>query len=112
MRTSSRPTRRSIPGNSGGALVNLQGQLVGINTAIISPGGGNIGIGFAMPINMARRVMEQLVQNGEVRRGQIGISIRDLRVDLAATQNYQGALIAEIASGSPAEREGCRRVTS
>ena len=77
------------PGNSGGALVNLNGQLVGINTAIISPGGGNVGIGFAVPINMARRVMEQLVQYGEVRRGQIGISIRDLRVDLAATESYQ-----------------------
>ena len=70
------------PGNSGGALVNLRGQLVGINTAIVSPGGGNVGIGFAVPINMARRVMEQLVQHGEVRRGQIGISIRDLGADL------------------------------
>jgi len=66
------------PGNSGGALINLRGQLIGINTAIISPGGGNVGIGFAVPINMARRVMDQLVQYGEVRRGQIGISIRDL----------------------------------
>jgi serine protease Do len=97
------------PGNSGGALVNLKGQLVGINTAIISPGGGNVGIGFAVPINMARRVMEQLVQYGEVRRGQIGISIRDLRVDLAATESYQGALIAEIASGSPAEKAGLQK---
>lgn len=97
------------PGNSGGALVNLKGQLVGINTAIISPGGGNVGIGFAVPINMARRVMEQLVQYGEVRRGQIGISIRDLRADLAATESYQGALIAEIASGSPAEKAGLQK---
>jgi serine protease Do len=97
------------PGNSGGALLNLKGQLVGINTAIISPGGGNVGIGFAVPINMARRVMEQLVQYGEVRRGQIGISIRDLRADLAATESYQGALIAEIASGSPAEKAGLQK---
>ena len=97
------------PGNSGGALVNLRGQLVGINTAIISPGGGNVGIGFAVPVNMARRVMEQLVQNGEVRRGQIGISVRDLGADLAAKENYQGALIAEVASGSPAERVGLRK---
>jgi serine protease Do len=97
------------PGNSGGALVNLRGQLVGINTAIISPGGGNVGIGFAVPINMARRVMEQLVQNGEVRRGQIGVSVRDLGADLAAKENYQGALIAEVASGSPAERAGLRK---
>jgi serine protease Do len=94
------------PGNSGGALINLRGELVGINTAIISPGGGNVGIGFAVPINMARRVMEQLVQNGEVRRGRIGISVRDLEAELAARQNYQGAVIAEIASGSPAERAG------
>ena len=97
------------PGNSGGALVNLRGQLVGINTAIISPGGGNVGIGFAVPINMARRVMEQLVQNGEVRRGQIGISVRDFGTDLAAKENYQGALIAEVAGGSPAERAGLRK---
>lgn len=97
------------PGNSGGALVNLKGQLVGINTAIISPGGGNVGIGFAVPINMARRVMEQLIQYGEVRRGQIGISIRDLGADLAAKESYQGALIAEIASGSPAEKAGLQK---
>jgi serine protease Do len=97
------------PGNSGGALINLRGQLVGINTAIISPGGGNVGIGFAVPINMARRVMEQLVQYGEVRRGQIGISIRDLGVDLAAKESYQGAVIAEIASGSPAEQAGLQK---
>jgi serine protease Do len=97
------------PGNSGGALVNLKGQLVGINTAIISPGGGNVGIGFAVPINMARRVMEQLVQYGEVRRGQIGISIRDPGADLAARESYQGALIAEIASGSPAEKAGLQK---
>jgi serine protease Do len=97
------------PGNSGGALVNLRGQLVGINTAIISPGGGNVGIGFAVPINMARRAMEQLVQYGEVRRGQIGISIRDLGADLAAKEGYQGALIAEIAGGSPAEKAGLQK---
>jgi serine protease Do len=97
------------PGNSGGALVDLRGQLVGINTAIISPGGGNVGIGFAVPINMARRVMEQLVQNGAVRRGQIGVSIRDLGTDVAATENLQGAVIAEIANGSPAERAGLRK---
>jgi serine protease Do len=97
------------PGNSGGALVNLKGQLVGINTAIISPGGGNVGIGFAVPINIARRVMEQLVQYGEVRRGQIGISIRDLGADLASKEGYQGALIGEIASGSPAEKAGLQK---
>src|SRR3954470_20283224 len=66
------------PGNSGGALINLRGELVGINTAIISPGGGNVGIGFAIPINMARRVMEQLVQSGRVDRGRIGVTLLDL----------------------------------
>src|SRR6202022_718773 len=66
------------PGNSGGALVNLRGQLVGINTAIISPGGGNVGIGFAVPINMARSVMEQIIQTGHVERGRIGVSLEDL----------------------------------
>jgi len=94
------------PGNSGGALINLRGELVGINTAIISPGGGNVGIGFAVPINMARRVMEQLVQNGEVRRGRIGISVRDLAAEVAAREGYQGAVITEIAGGSPAEKAG------
>jgi serine protease Do len=94
------------PGNSGGALINLRGELIGINTAIISPGGGNVGIGFAVPINMARRVMEQLVQNGEVRRGRIGISVRDLAAEVAAREGYQGAVIAEIAGGSPAEKAG------
>jgi len=97
------------PGNSGGALVDLRGQLVGINTAIISPGGGNVGIGFAVPINMARRVMEQLVQTGEVRRGQIGVSIHDLSADQAAKEGNQGAEIAEIVSGSPAEKAGLRK---
>ena len=96
------------PGNSGGALINLRGQLIGINTAIISPGGGNVGIGFAVPINMARRVMDQLVQYGEVRRGQIGISIRDLGADLASKEGYQGALIGEVAGGSPAEKAGLK----
>jgi serine protease Do len=94
------------PGNSGGALINLRGELIGINTAIISPGGGNVGIGFAVPINMARRVMEQLVRNGEVRRGRIGISVRDLGADAAAREGYQGAVIAEIAGGSPAQKAG------
>jgi serine protease Do len=100
------------PGNSGGALINLRGQLVGINTAILSPAGGNVGIGFAVPINMARRVMEQLVQTGEVHRGRIGVVIQDL-----AAQPEQsgprapagGAVIAEVAPGSSAQRAGIRR---
>src|SRR6201994_2632915 len=71
------------PGNSGGPLVNLKGECIGINTAILAPGGGNIGIGFAVPINMAKRVMEQIVQYGAVKRGRIGVAIQDLTPDLA-----------------------------
>jgi S1-C subfamily serine protease len=83
------------PGNSGGALVDLRGRLIGINTAILAPGGGNIGIGFAVPINMARRVMEQLVRYGEVKRGRIGIAIQELTPELATamgTQRTEGAV--------------------
>ena len=98
------------PGNSGGALVNLRGELVGINTAIFSTGGGNVGIGFAVPINMARGVMEQIVQNGEVRRGRIGVSIRELTVGTSqASSLTEGALIADVARGSPAEHAGVQK---
>ncbi len=99
------------PGNSGGALVNLQGALVGINTAILAPGGGNIGIGFAVPINMARDVMEQLIRYGEVRHGRIGVAIQDLTPDLAralGTRYTEGALVARVEPGSPAQRGGLR----
>ena len=99
------------PGNSGGPLVNLQGQCVGINTAILTPGGGNIGIGFAVPINMARRVMERLIRFGEVKRGRIGVAIQDLTPDLAQAMNTahtMGAVIARVDPGSPAERAGLR----
>ena len=99
------------PGNSGGPLVNLQGQVVGINTAILAPGGGNIGIGFAVPINMVRRVMEQLTRYGEVKRGRIGVAIQDLTPDLAramSTQHTTGAVIARVETGSPAERAGLK----
>ena len=67
------------PGNSGGALVNLRGELIGINTAIIAPAGGNVGIGFAIPVNMARASVEQILESGEVRRGQIGVGIQEDR---------------------------------
>jgi Do/DeqQ family serine protease len=96
-------------GNSGGPLVNLQGQCVGINTAILAPSGGNIGIGFAVPINMARRVMEQLLRYGEVKRGRIGVAIQDLTPDLAQAMNTThttGAVIARVDPSSPAERAG------
>lgn len=100
------------PGNSGGALVDLHGRLVGINTAILAPGGGNIGIGFAVPINMARAVMEQILQYGHVRRGRIGVALQDLTPDLAAAlrvQRSEGAVIAEVEPGSPAEQAGMRQ---
>jgi len=99
------------PGNSGGALVDLQGRLIGINTAILAPGGGNIGIGFAVPINMARDVMDQLIRNGTVKRGRIGVAIQDLTPDLAralGTTRTEGALIARVAPDSPAQRAGLR----
>jgi serine protease Do len=95
------------PGNSGGALVNMRGQLIGINTAILSSSGGNIGIGFAVPINMARRVMEQLIAHGQVRRGRIGVSIQDLPPD--GRRAAEGALVAEVLPGSAAERAGIRK---
>jgi len=99
------------PGNSGGPLVDLQGRVVGINTAILAPGGGNVGIGFAVPINMARQVMDQLVNYGEIKRGRIGVAIQDLTPDLAqalGTRHTQGAVIARVEPGSPAERAGLR----
>ena len=100
------------PGNSGGPLVDLQGACIGINTAILAPGGGNIGIGFAVPINMARRVLEQIVRYGEVQRGRIGVAIQDLTPDLAQAMksgHTTGAVIARVDPGSPAERAGLRR---
>ncbi|UEM01775.1 trypsin-like peptidase domain-containing protein [Skermanella rosea] len=100
------------PGNSGGALVDLQGRLVGINTAILAPSGGNVGIGFAVPANMARTVMDQIIRYGEVRRGRIGISVQDLTPDIAAalgTRSTSGAIVAEVEPGSPADRAGLRR---
>jgi S1-C subfamily serine protease len=99
------------PGNSGGPLVNLNGECVGINTAILAPGGGNIGIGFAVPVNMARRVMDQLIRYGEVKRGRIGVAIQDLTPDLAqtmSTSHTTGAVIARVDPDSPAERAGLR----
>ena len=93
------------PGNSGGGLINLKGELVGINTAIISPGGGNVGIGFAVPINMAKKVMSQLIATGHVERGRIGIALED--IDAPAAGRPEGARIREISPGSPAERAAC-----
>lgn len=99
------------PGNSGGALVNLRGELVGINTAIIAPGGGNVGIGFAIPVNMVSRLMGQIVAHGSVRRGQLGVSVQDLTPDLARAFNIpanQGAVIAQVNPRSAAARAGLK----
>jgi serine protease Do len=99
------------PGNSGGALVNMRGELVGINSAIFSTGGGNVGIGFAVPINIARRVMDQIVEHGHVRRGRIGVSIVDITsaAVATATETIEGALIADVSRGSPAEQVGIQK---
>ena len=97
------------PGNSGGALVNLRGELVGINSAIIGPAGGNVGIGFAVPSNMARAVMNQIARYGEVRRGRLGIEMVDLTPELAkkfGVSTLEGAVIAGVQPASPAEKAG------
>jgi S1-C subfamily serine protease len=99
------------PGNSGGALVDLRGELVGLNTAILAPGGGNVGIGFAIPVNMARTVLEQLVAFGEVRRGRLDVQAQDLTPELAramALEHNRGAVILHVREGSPADRAGLR----
>ena len=97
------------PGNSGGALVNLHGELVGINTAIIGPSGGNVGIGFAVPVNIATAVMDQLAEHGEMQRGRIGVVIQDLTPDLAEALDLdieRGAIVSRVESGSPAQAAG------
>jgi Do/DeqQ family serine protease len=97
------------PGNSGGALVNLNGELVGINSAIISRTGGNVGIGFAIPANLVRAIMAQLIETGTVRRGLLGVNINDVTPDIAATFSLagnSGALVTRVAEGSAAERAG------
>lgn len=96
------------PGNSGGALVNLAGELVGINTAIIAPSGGNVGIGFAIPSNMASASLQQILEHGKVTRGQIGIGIQDVTPDLRKAFNLEngqgGVLVANVLEDSPAEK--------
>src|SRR3981081_1289239 len=97
------------PGNSGGALVNLRGELIGINTAILSRSGGNIGIGFAIPVNMAHSVMDQLIKYGSVKRGQLGVSMYTVTPDIAHSlglPNALGALVSQVVDGSPAEKAG------
>lgn len=103
------------PGNSGGALVDAAGRLVGINTAIISPSegsvGGSVGIGFAVPVNLARHVMERLIADGRVTRGYLGVSLKDLTPDLADEFNLpgqSGALVEDVMPNTPAQKAGLK----
>jgi serine protease Do len=100
------------PGNSGGALVDIHGALIGINTAILSRSGGNQGIGFAVPINMARQVMEHILKDGRVIRGWLGVAIQPVTPAVARAMGLEkpaGALIGDVTAGSPAEKAGLRR---
>jgi serine protease Do/serine protease DegQ len=99
------------PGNSGGALVNLNGELIGINSAILSKDGGNLGIGFAIPVNMVKAVMTQLITYGEVKRGVVGIKLRDLTPEAAESLhlvNARGVEVSEVAPGSAADQAGIK----
>ncbi|MBM4263865.1 MAG: DegQ family serine endoprotease [Deltaproteobacteria bacterium] len=99
------------PGNSGGPLLNLRGEVIGINTAIFSQSGGNIGIGFAIPSNLVKELLPQLQASGKVVRGYIGATIQKMTPDLAESMGLkqaQGALVAEVAKDSPAERAGLK----
>lgn len=100
------------PGNSGGALINTSGELIGINTAILSPYGGNVGIGFAIPINMVKDVAQQIIRFGSVHRGLMGIFVQYLTPELAQALGYpdslQGALISQVNENSPAEHAGLK----
>jgi Do/DeqQ family serine protease len=99
------------PGNSGGALVDSSGDLIGINTAIYSQNGGSMGIGFAIPVSLARNVMEQIIKNGSVTRGWIGVEVQEITAELAESfklPGTEGALIAGVVRGSPAEKAGIK----
>jgi serine protease Do len=98
-------------GNSGGALVNTAGELIGINSQILSASGGNIGIGFAIPSNMTKSVMDQLVSKGKVSRGQLGVAIQPINSDLAVSlglKDVKGVLVSAVNPGGPAERAGLK----
>jgi serine protease Do len=97
------------PGNSGGPLLNTEGQVVGINTAIFSQSGGNVGIGFAIPVNMAKEIVPQLEQKGHVTRGWLGVGIQKITPELAKSfglKDEKGALVSQVAKGGPAEKAG------
>lgn len=99
------------PGNSGGALVNLRGELIGINTAIYGSSGGNIGIGFAIPVNMVKQIASQLIEHGEVRRGRLGLVVQDLTPELAeafGVTRKKGVVVAQVEAKSPAQKAGVK----
>jgi serine protease Do/serine protease DegQ len=99
------------PGNSGGALVNLRGELVGINTAIVGPSGGSVGIGFAIPVNMAQQITAQLIEHGEVKRGRLGFTAQDLTQDLAQAfdiDQKNGVVVASVEADSAAAKAGMK----
>jgi len=99
-------------GNSGGALVNTTGQLIGINSQILSPSDGNIGLGFAIPSNMAKNVMEQLIETGSVRRAKLGVTVQGISADMASSlglASSQGALVSNVDEGSPAAQAGLKQ---
>lgn len=98
-------------GNSGGALINLQGELIGINTAIIAPSGGNVGLGFAIPSNMVHNLADQLIKFGQVKRGMLGIKGNELTSDIAKAFDLtvqKGAFVSEVTKNSPADKAGIR----
>src|SRR5205823_3752515 len=100
------------PGNSGGALINTKGELIGINTAILSGSGGNQGVGFAVPVDMARQVMTQLKEKGSVTRAYLGVYLQDLTADLASglgTKATGGALVTEVIPDGPSDKAGIKR---
>jgi serine protease Do len=99
-------------GNSGGALVNLQGELLGVPSQIMSPSGGNIGLGFAIPSNMAKNVMSQLISSGHVRRAKLGVTVQPITADLASSlglSDVRGALVNQVEPGSAADRAGLKQ---
>ena len=99
------------PGNSGGALIDANGNLIGINTAIFSPSGGSLGIGFAIPVSLAKQVMEQIITQGHVERGWIGVGLQEITPDIAESlklASNEGALINGVVRGGPADKAGVK----
>ncbi|ETR79759.1 HtrA protease/chaperone protein, partial [Chlamydia pneumoniae B21] len=100
------------PGNSGGPLLNIDGQVIGVNTAIVSGSGGYIGIGFAIPSLMANRIIDQLIRDGQVTRGFLGVTLQPIDAELAACYKLEkvyGALVTDVVKGSPADKAGLKQ---